>query len=231
MKKILILILVTLLVFAGCSSDEVNDSSNQNQIDIPKSDSVVDNTQVNIPQIPECESGFIKSENTCCEDTNQNNFCDDIDKLNELKLEYDSISSEITGKEFVKIIATGTEDNLIDQTDKIKIYYKLANNSKDVNVEKIILKLQHVGGGATYYYNTTYGPETYTITYISNEGMPFKENYLTSKDVILISFNPDSKIKTAQSIYIKLFTNSGFFTSMSFNTPKTFTTSQTKLYP
>lgn len=227
MKKLIILFLLTLFLFAGCSKE----LENNNNI-TPISNDFVNETKVDLPveKTVVCENFYIKSNDECCPDKNQNNICDNIDLVNQINIEYNSISKEITNGQYLKVIAEGTSDGKIDSKDKIKIYLKLDNKTKDVKVGEIILKMEYVGGGKTMYYNKTYGIEVYNMTYLSNDGIAFKQDYLTSKDIILLEYTPDVQIKNSEYLYLKIFTNSGLYIPIHINTPKTFSEEKTVLY-
>lgn len=230
MKKILLLFMLTLLLIAGCSKEEEEkiETFNDSEIQIMPEKSI---NNVLPPITPECNEFDIKSTKGCCPDKNQNLVCDEIDLANEIKAEYDFIFSEIKTTQYVKVIAKDTTDGKINPSDKIKIYLKLDEKNKEVKVGEIILKMDYIGGGKTMYYNKTFGIEVYNLTYLSNEGHPIKEDYLTSSDVVVLNFNPDVSIKNSDYVYLKIFTTSGLYVPIHINTPKNFTQEETILYP
>lgn len=107
----------------------------------------------------------------------------------------------------------------------------MGSGSTSIKLSDISLKLDSQTGSQTLNYGLTSTKSTYSVTYISNGGKGVSNEYLSTGDLIQISFINQNNIVQGQTATLKLLTKNGVVKPVDMTMPSAMTKETTYLFP
>lgn len=136
-----------------------------------------------------------------------------------------------TDIEVVQVYANDTTDGIINYRDSITLIARLGSGSAPVKLTDLLIKLDTMTGSQTISYGTKSSTDFYEVSYISGSGNPIAQGYISTGDLVQITFKNQYDIKQGQTATIRLLTKNGAVKHVDLTTPSSMTKITTYLYP
>jgi len=127
--------------------------------------------------------------------------------------------------ELIQVYATNTQDNIINENDKILIIVRLPTGDAAVKLSDLSIKLDSKDGSQII------KEEDYSMYYMTNNGEALKEGYLSSGDLLKIKFANEYEIGEGEDLTLRFLAEDIGIKPYNIKTPLTMTESTTFLYP
>ena len=136
-----------------------------------------------------------------------------------------------TDIEVVSVTANGTGNHNIDSNDYFTITVRLGSGSVPIKLGDMIIKLDTKIGSQTISFGEVVSQSNYTVSYISNNGNPLADGYLSNGDLAEFLFMNANNILEQETITLRMLSKNGAVRPVYITTPSAMIQNTTFLFP